>query len=130
MLNYIWAGLIVSSFLFALGYDIRDINGDRYRNGAALPVTLAFPQGYDPAARRVPVEIRVDSAEYARYTAEIERFDQLVSPEVIAHWIDTFEATLGEAYRHDPILAQESLHDQAESLKQRAERQHDAIAGQ
>jgi len=70
------------------------------------------------------------SAEYARYAAEIERFDDLVSPEIIAHWIDTFEATLGEAYRHDPFLEQESLHDQAESLRLRAERQHEAIAGQ
>jgi spore maturation protein A len=67
MLNYIWAGLIVSSFVFALGYDIRDINADRYRNGAPLPLALAFPQGYDPAARRVPVQVRVDSAEYARF---------------------------------------------------------------
>jgi spore maturation protein A len=69
MLNYIWAGLIVSSFLFALGYDIRDLSTDRYRNGEPLPVALSFPQGYDPAARRVPVEIRIDSAEYARFYA-------------------------------------------------------------
>ena len=47
MLNYIWAGLIVSSFVFALGYDVRDIAGDRYRNGQPLPVALAFPEGYD-----------------------------------------------------------------------------------
>ena len=67
MLNYIWAGLIVSSFVFALGYDVRDLQADRYRNGAPLPVALSFPQGYDQAARRVPVEIRVDSAEYARF---------------------------------------------------------------
>ena len=67
MLNYIWAGLIVSSLVFALGYDIRDLSADRYRNGKPLPVTLAFPQGYNPGARRVPVEIRIDSAEYARF---------------------------------------------------------------
>ena len=67
MLNYIWAGLIVSSFLFALGYDIRDSAGDRYRNGQPLPVTLAFPEGYDSAARRVPVEIRIDPREYATF---------------------------------------------------------------
>ncbi len=66
MLNYIWAGLIVSSLVFALGYDLRDLSADRYRNGQPLPVTLAFPQGYDPAARRVPVEIRVDSTQFAR----------------------------------------------------------------
>ena len=65
MLNYIWAGLIISSFVFALGYDVRDIAGDRYRNGQPLPVELAFPEGHDPAARRVPVEIRIEPRQYA-----------------------------------------------------------------
>jgi spore maturation protein A len=67
MLNYIWAGLIVSSFLFAIGYDIRDLNADRYRNGEPLPLALAFPENYDPALRRVPVEIWMDSARYAGF---------------------------------------------------------------
>lgn len=67
MLNYIWAGLIVSSFLFAIGYDVRDLAADRYRNGEPLPVALAFPQGYDSAARRVPVAIRIDPAGYASF---------------------------------------------------------------
>ncbi len=59
MLNYIWAGLIVASFVFALGYDVRDLAADRYRNGRPLPVELIYPEGNDPAARRVPVEIRI-----------------------------------------------------------------------
>jgi spore maturation protein A len=67
MLNYIWAGLIVASFVFALGYDARDLAADRYRNGQPLPLQLVFPQGYDPASRRVPVEIRIDSAQYTRF---------------------------------------------------------------
>ena len=67
MLNYIWAGLIVSSFLFALGYDVRDIARDRYRNGQPLPVTLTFPEGYDSAARRVPAEIRIQPRQYADF---------------------------------------------------------------
>jgi spore maturation protein A len=67
MLNYIWAGLIVSSLVFALGYDIRDLDADRYRNGTPLPLELSFPQGYDRTARRVPVEIRLDSAGYAGF---------------------------------------------------------------
>jgi spore maturation protein A len=67
MLNYIWAGLIVSSFVFALGYDVRDIAGDRYRNGRPLPVELTLPAGYDPAVRRVPVEVRIDPREYASF---------------------------------------------------------------
>ena len=67
MLNYIWAGLIVSSLLFAVGYDVRDMSRDRYRNGEPLPVELAFPEGYDSAARRVPVQILIDGDEYGRF---------------------------------------------------------------
>ena len=67
MLNYIWAGLIISAFVFALGYDFRDISGDTYRNGRPLPVELAFPEGYDSAARRVPVEIRIEPGQYATF---------------------------------------------------------------
>ena len=73
MLNYIWAGLIVTSFLFALGYDARDIAGDRYRNGRPLPVALAFTEAYDSAARRVPVEIRIDPRQYATFYGTEEK---------------------------------------------------------
>ena len=45
MLNYIWAGLIITSFVFALGYDVRDISADKYRNGQPLPVELTYPEG-------------------------------------------------------------------------------------
>ena len=73
MLNYIWAGLIVSSLVFALGHDVRDLTADRYRNGRPLPVALSFPEGQDPAARRVPVEIRLDPEEYARFYGTDQR---------------------------------------------------------
>ena len=73
MLNYIWAGLIVSSFLFAVGYDVRDLSGDRYRNDDPLPVELAFPDEYDPGARRVPVEVRIDADEYGAFYGTDER---------------------------------------------------------
>ena len=67
MLNYIWAGLIVSSFLFAIGSDASDIAADRYRNGQPLPVALSFPDGYDSAARRVTVAVRIDPSRYASF---------------------------------------------------------------
>jgi len=53
MLNYIWAALIVSSFVFAGAHDVADIAADRYRNDQPLPLELAFPDGYDPEARSV-----------------------------------------------------------------------------
>ena len=43
MLNYIWAGLIVFSLVFALLRDFGDIHNDTYRNGAALPRLVANP---------------------------------------------------------------------------------------
>jgi spore maturation protein A len=73
MLNYIWAGLIISSLLFAVGNDVRDITSDRFRNDEPLPVQLSFPEGYDPAARRVPVAIRVDPAAYGSFYRTGER---------------------------------------------------------
>ncbi len=73
MLNYIWAALIVSSLLFAVGYDIDDLARDAYRNGEPLPVELAFPEGYDPDERDVPVEIRIDPEEYGRFYDTEER---------------------------------------------------------
>jgi spore maturation protein A len=40
MLNYIWAGLIIFSFVFATVSDIGDLRQDKYRNGQSLPITL------------------------------------------------------------------------------------------
>jgi spore maturation protein A len=62
MLNYIWAGLIILSLVFALAGDIGDLRHDTFRNGVPLPVTVVFPEGYPPDARRVAVQVRVDSA--------------------------------------------------------------------
>ena len=61
MLNYIWAGLIVLSLVFALVVDIGDLSRDTYRNGHPVPVTLVFPAGYQIDALRQPVTVRVDS---------------------------------------------------------------------
>lgn len=67
MLNYIWGGLLVSSLLFAAVHDAADLARDAYRNGEPLPVALAFPEGRDPEARTVPVEIRIDPATYRAF---------------------------------------------------------------
>ena len=58
MLNYIWAGLIVISFAFALVNDIRDLAADKYRNGKPLHVMI----------EQTPVDsivnVRIDPARY------------------------------------------------------------------
>lgn len=73
MLNYIWGGLIVSSLLFAIAYDVGDLMEDRYRNDQALPVALEFPDGYDQDARRVDVRIRLDPGTYGSFYETDER---------------------------------------------------------
>ena len=64
MLNYIWSGLIVASLVFALWFDVGALLHDTYRNGQALPVEVHLPADYDPEARDVPVEVRIDPVEY------------------------------------------------------------------
>jgi spore maturation protein A len=64
MLNYIWAGLIIISLVFALTADVRDLTRDTYRNDQPLPVTVELPEDYDPTARRQPVVLRIDPATY------------------------------------------------------------------
>src|SRR5438552_13367628 len=56
MLNYIWAGLVVCSLIFALVRDLGDIRRDTYRNGAALPVVITPDSSGD--ATKVHVSIK------------------------------------------------------------------------
>lgn len=77
MLNYIWAGLIIVSLLFALVYDTRDLVRDTYRNEQPLPVAFTFPRGYDPDSRRVPVDVRIDPATYGRFYGTDARPDSV-----------------------------------------------------
>lgn len=69
MLNYIWAGLIIFSLVFALATDVREMTTDRFRNDDPLPVTLNFPNGYTPDARRQAVQVRIDSTTYRQFYA-------------------------------------------------------------
>ena len=67
MLNYIWAGLIIFSLVFALTGDVSDLSRDSYRNGVPLVVTVAFPDGYDPDRRLQEVEVTVAPEALAEY---------------------------------------------------------------
>ena len=72
MLNYIWAGLIIISVLFALYQDAGDFSHDTYRNGQALPVQIeGLPPGYakqsDTAAadgKPIDVKVKIDPTAY------------------------------------------------------------------
>lgn len=59
MLNYIWAGLIILSLVFALVSDTRDFATDPYRNDQPIALSVEVPGGYDAEARRQSVVVRV-----------------------------------------------------------------------
>lgn len=65
MLNYIWAGLIVFSLVFALVTDVSEIVQSRFPNEDPVSATVSFPEGYDADARRQPVEVSFDADAYA-----------------------------------------------------------------
>ena len=69
MLNYIWAGLIITSLVFAAVTDVRELASDRFRNEDALPVTLTFPEGYAPDTRRQSVRVEIDRATFQDFYA-------------------------------------------------------------
>ncbi|MXW08339.1 MAG: nucleoside recognition protein [Gammaproteobacteria bacterium] len=64
MLNYIWAALLISAFVFAGVSDIGDLSRDTYRNGQPLPVVLEFPQGTAAIDGRTQVRIRINAGVY------------------------------------------------------------------
>jgi spore maturation protein A len=69
MLNYIWAGLIGFSLLFALVNDIGDLSRDTYRNGQSLPIVIQPVPGA-PADR---VTVRIDADQYAQFYSVTEK---------------------------------------------------------
>ncbi|NNF03401.1 MAG: nucleoside recognition protein [Rhodothermales bacterium] len=66
MLNYVWAGLIIFSLLFAAIYDAQELITDSYRNGESFELTLEYDESPD-ANRRVPVQVNVDADYYSAF---------------------------------------------------------------
>ncbi len=62
MLNYIWGGLIISSLVFALVYDTRDLVRDTYRNG--VDVTLELALEGDTTQRRQATRVHMPAERY------------------------------------------------------------------
>ena len=84
MLNYIWAGLIVSSLVFALVSDVGDITRDTYRNGEPLPVTISFPDGFNVEARRQAAEVRINAQEFQSLYGSANSPDSVYSATLIS----------------------------------------------
>ena len=97
MLNYIWAGLIVLSLVFALAADVGDLVGDTYRNDRALPVTVAFPAGYDAEAARQPALLRIDAGAYREFYGVDDGAPEAEYPATFRRTQDGLELRLDDA---------------------------------
>jgi spore maturation protein A len=78
MLNYIWAGLVIFSLVFALANDISDFRHGTYRNGQMLPVTIGAGAGDH-------VTVHVDPATYRSHFA----VDESIAPNFPATLVQT-----------------------------------------
>src|SRR3954469_23331765 len=67
MLNYIWAGLLTLSLVFALWADISDLRHKTYRNGQALPVTVHSAKGFVEDLPQQDVEVRIDAERFGSF---------------------------------------------------------------
>ncbi len=70
MLNYIWAGLIIISVVFALWQDGTDFKDHRFRNGEALTVQIdGLPPGYADQLDPDPVDVtvKIDPTDYLSF---------------------------------------------------------------
>lgn len=119
MLNYIWAGLIISALVFALVGDITDITANRYRNREALPVTLTYPEGYQPEARRVPVEITIDPDQFRTF------YDTESTPD------STYSGTINRTQRGTQVRfdADASLPEPLATIQEFSASQDDELQG-
>ena len=62
MLNYIWAGLIIFSLVFAVANDLGDLRKDTYRNGKPLPIAIV--EGQIEGDKPRDVVVRIDPQQY------------------------------------------------------------------
>jgi spore maturation protein A len=58
-MNYIWAGLIIISLVFAMVNDISDLTRNTYENGTERQLVLSFPENADLKTRQ-EIQFRID----------------------------------------------------------------------
>ncbi len=102
MLNYIWAGLIIVSVVFALWQDGGDFRNDRYRNGEALAVQIeGLPPGYEASDEPLVVTVWIDPADYLAFYKPVESLE--IEPD--SEEADWVRGSVQRAFSGKPINA-------------------------
>lgn len=125
MLNYIWAGLIVFSLVFALASDIHDYATSEFENGESYELRVVFTEGSELTRRQqVSVLLAGDtlSAEWFPSGGEAELIFP-VSDALPAHWQKVAEHQ--DARNMDELRAE--VASSVPELRERAASGTDAI---
>ncbi len=117
MLNYIWAGLIIISLIFAIGHDVRDIAQNTYRNGEIHDISIYFPDNGDPD-RRQNVQFRIaghDGRFDAAWRPVDDSYEMVISvdDDMPDHWLSIAE--FQETSTSTEILAEVVSFDRIEA---------------
>lgn len=128
MLNYIWAGLIVFSLLFALSSDVRDYVTSEYKNGETYELEVVFPEN-TALDRRQDVSVLLASS--PSDTLSAHWFPSGDGAELIFPVDDRLPAHWQKVAEHQDARDMDELRAEAASLlpelKERAESAPDAI---
>ena len=95
MLNYVWAGLIILSFVFGIVYDVSDITNDTYRNGSAIDIRLSSDTPLNSTDRRQVVEVHIDPT-YYRSTYEADQAPDSTYSGVLIRSVDGIQLRFAE----------------------------------
>lgn len=108
MLNYIWAGLIVSAFGFALSSDVSDLTSDKFRNGESLDVSLSSRATdlRDRHEGRIAVELSIDPETFIEHYGMRAQLDRELAAATAAWDRNNPSRDRPEAFPPPPIMGE------------------------
>jgi len=83
MLNYVWAGLIILSFVFGITSDVLDFSKDRYRNGTELTIGLSSESSLTDESRRQDVTVHIDPSFFQSFYGTESRPDSTYAGQLV-----------------------------------------------
>jgi len=122
MLNYIWAGLIVFSLVFALVTDVSELAQSRFPNENPVSATVSFPDGYDADARQQAVEVSFDADAYtAQFPADAPDTLAASYAGTLVQTSDGRQVRLDAGPLPEPLATMRSFHaeDEGDALRGR-----------
>jgi len=83
MLNYVWAGLIILSFVFGIASDVLDISRDTYQNGTEITIGLSSDLPLGDHSRLQDVTVHIDPSYFQSVYGTDKRPDSTYSGQLV-----------------------------------------------